>query len=77
MSTIHIKETLNDNQTVTIRVDGRLDDESIVILKNVCEPYLLANTQIFLDLEGVYHIGRMGRDYLRDFRDKIKLENVN
>lgn len=73
---IHIKETVNDDNSITLYVDGRLDDSSIPTLKNICQLHLLDGRKIILDIEGLYHISREGRGFLNSIKDRITLEKI-
>jgi hypothetical protein len=68
---IFIKEMPKENNTVDIRVDGILDSESIPILKRVCELHWEGEKTILLHLEGLLHISREGRDFLKKISKKI------
>jgi hypothetical protein len=70
---IHIRETLPDGHFVTIWVDGILDDESIPILKNVCDRHLQRQRKILLQLGGLLHISRGGMAFLQEIQKKIIL----
>ena len=68
---IYIKETFHNNNLVVILVDGILDEESIQILKEVCYRHFQGGNKIELNLEGLIHISREGKDFLRDIWDKV------
>lgn len=76
LSLIHIKETVNDDQSITLNVDGRLDENSISTLNDICQLHLLDGRKIRLDIEGLYHISREGRGYLNSIKDRITLEKI-
>lgn len=71
MAFIRIKEIFPDNHSVKIHVDGVLDHNSLPILVDVCTHHLQFNRNIWLDLNGVTHISREARDFLRKIRSKI------
>jgi len=68
---IYIKENYLGNKTVVIQVDGILDRESIPILRNIFTDHL--GEKVSLDLQGLLHISREGRTFLREFEGKITL----
>jgi hypothetical protein len=76
LALIHIKETFNDDKSITLRVDGRLDGSSIPTLNDICQRYLLDGLKIILDIEGLYHISREGRDFLDSIKERITLEKI-
>jgi hypothetical protein len=73
---IYIKEVVPGDQTVVIKVDGVLDSESIPILKSVCDRHLTGGKKILLHLEGLLHISREGKDFLREIPEKIAIINL-
>jgi len=73
---IYIKESLGNYDTVEVRVDGILDSQSVPILKNVCEVHLNADKKVLLQLDGLTHISREGRDFLRAIRNKVIMANI-
>ncbi len=70
---IYIKEIFPHKDSVVIQVDGILDDESIEILKEVCQRHLESKKKIELNLQGLMYIFREGRDFLREIQDKINI----
>jgi len=63
---IYIKETFPQENDVEISPEGILDSESIQILRDVCDGHLQWGKKILLNLQGLIHISREGRDFLRD-----------
>ena len=68
---IYIKQHLSHNGSVTIYIDGILDEESFSILKDVIKRHFLEEKMIFLDLGGLLHITREGRALLKEFEDRV------
>ena len=68
---IYIKETLSDNNLVKISVDGFLDNESIPVLKAVCERYLNEEKRVQVHLGGLIHASREGRNFLKEMEKKV------
>lgn len=69
---IHIKETFPNDQLVMILVDGTLDRESMSILKDVCQYHLETNRKVMLNLKGLIHISREGRDFLQEIQNTVQ-----
>lgn len=76
MSLIYIKETRNDNNFITIRVDGGLNVASIPILEEVCQRHLDSGRKVCLNIGGLYHISREGKDFLMRMQGKVTLEET-
>jgi hypothetical protein len=75
---VYVKETFPDDQSVVIWIDGILDGESIPILKNVCEAHGKSKRRVLLNLEGLVHISREGKDFLEEVRGKgVQMEPDN
>jgi hypothetical protein len=70
---IYIKEKFVNDNLVEILLDRVLDPESITVLKNVCERHLENNKRVLLNLEGLLHISRSGRDFLRAIQNKVTI----
>jgi len=72
---IHIKEkTLND-QWVEISLDGILDEEAVPVVEEVCRNYLSWNKQVQLNLGGLLHVSRDGRDLLFSLNELVSIVN--
>ena len=52
---IHISETSNNDNSITIEVDGRLNRKSLASLKDVCDRHLKSNIKTLLHLKGITH----------------------
>ena len=76
MALLHIKEIFNEQQRITLKVDGRLDDSSIPALDDICKRHLRDGRQVYIVLEGLYHINREGRKYLKSINKKVILEKI-
>ncbi len=76
MSTIHIKEAFEDDASVVIRIDGILDADSIPIVEEVCRRHLALGRKVLLEVEGLLHISRDGREFLRHIQDQVVIENA-
>lgn len=73
---IHIKENFLDEDTISIEVDGVLDQGTIPILKGVCERHLDEERKVVLNLEGVVHITREGRGFLHGIEHRVSIANL-
>lgn len=71
---IRIKQTLMKNNAV-IYIEGVLDGETVSTLKEVCERRFKRGETVLVDLGGLDHITREGRDYLQSIHKKADLVN--
>jgi len=72
---IHIKENVLNQNTLEIRLDGRLDDESVPVVAEVCTNHLRRKREIILDLEGLTYINRAGRTFLEQVKGGVSILN--
>jgi glycerol-3-phosphate responsive antiterminator len=63
---IYIKESLQNDHSIKIQVDGILDEETMPILKNVFERHREAGNKVFLHIDGLIHITREGKNFLKE-----------
>lgn len=75
MGMIHITEKEREDGTVIIKVDGVLDWESVPVLREVCGRCQAERRKIQLNLEGIVHVTREGRDFLYQQREQVVLVN--
>lgn len=73
---IYIKETFVDDRTILMTVDGVLDEDAADVLSHTCQNRLHTEYRIVLNLEGLVHITREGRSFLRRVQDSIRIENL-
>jgi hypothetical protein len=73
---IYIKEANRQKNITTIEVDGILDNESIPILKKVCEHHLASGKKVALNLKGIIHITREGRRYLQKIQGEVFIAHL-
>jgi hypothetical protein len=73
---IYIKEKFSDEHTVTIFVEGRVNQKSLPSLKDVCNRHLGEKRNILLNLRSLLDISRDGRDFLGEMRERITLVEV-
>jgi hypothetical protein len=73
---IHIKEHFQTGDSVTLEVDGVLDQGAIPILRDLCDRHLRGEKTVLLDLEGVLHITREGRGFLHEMEKRIGIVNL-
>ncbi|MBI5603095.1 MAG: hypothetical protein HY879_07045 [Deltaproteobacteria bacterium] len=74
---IRIEEHFNKTETVELRVEGRLDRESLPALRQVCARHLEAGKKVRLHLGGLNHTGQDGLDFLRSIRDRVLFLELN
>jgi len=70
---IYIKETFPDDKSVSIKVDGVLDDASIPILNNLYLLHLGKEKKILIDLKYLINISREGIDFLQQINGKVEI----
>ena len=73
---IHISQKTNDDRTVVIVVDGRLDRKSLSSFRDVCERQISSNKHILLDLKGITHTDESGREYLKFLKKRAQFISV-
>ncbi|MBI5252261.1 MAG: hypothetical protein HY912_22430 [Desulfomonile tiedjei] len=73
---IHVKESMLDENTVSVYVSGVLDERTVPILKKVCDRHLDRHRRVLVNLEAVAHITRDGRGFLREISDKVSISHV-
>lgn len=73
---IHISETTNDDNSITIEVDGRLDRKSLSSLTDVCDRHLKRNKKILLHLKGITHTDESGREYIKNLKNCVEFLSV-
>ena len=73
---IHIRENRLDKDTITIEVDGVLDQGAIPVLREVCDRHLVGDRKILLNLEGLVHITREGIGFLHVMHEKVSITNL-
>jgi len=73
---IHIRETFPDENTTALWVDGRLDRETLLLLKNIYHRHLKKGKRILLDFEGLLHLCKEGEDFLKEIRGRAILLNI-
>jgi len=73
---IHISETTNTDDSITIEVDGRLNRKSLAALMNICERYLESHKTICLHLKGITHTDESGRQYLKSLKNCVHFLSI-
>ena len=76
MQVVRIEEVSREYGLVEIMVDGILDRKSMPILDEVCRRYFSGNKKIMLNLTGLTHITREGRNFLAEIQHKVTLVNM-
>jgi len=70
---IHLSQTYPDDQSVTIKVEGDLDGNSLPVLEDVCRKHLESKKKITLDLAKIAGVDLSGKEFLRSIDDDIRL----
>ena len=73
---LYIKEIFPNEYSVEILVDGILDEETVPLLKKVCECHLQGEKRVLLRLEGLLNASRDGRDFLYEIQNRAILLNA-
>ena len=73
---IHINQKTNDDSSIVIEVDGRLDRKSLAAFKDVCEQQLNYNKIILLHLRGITHTDEAGREYIKYLKNRVEFLSV-
>jgi len=73
---IYIKEANPKKNITIIEVDGILDDETIPVLKRVCEHHLGSGKSVEIDLGGITHITREGRRYVQKIQGEVSIAHL-
>ena len=73
---IHIREITNDDHSITIEVDGRLDRKTLASLTDVCDRHLKENKNVLLHLRGITHTDESGRAYLEILKNRVEFLSV-
>ena len=72
MRRIHLQESFPTPSSVQIKVDGVLDIEALQILEELCLRHMGEQRDIYLDLNGVIHLGREARRFLKTILPQVK-----
>jgi len=73
---IHISEIINDDHSITIAVDGRLNRKSLASLTEVCDRHLKRNRKILLHLNGITHTDESGRECIKSLKNRVEFLSV-
>ena len=73
---IHIEETILDPNTITIKMEGVLDLTALPVIQGVFERCLKGHLAIQLDLGGLTHITREGRNFLNEIKQNVNLVHL-
>ena len=74
---IRIEENFINEETVVIKIEGRLDREYFPAFRQMCERYLEAGQKVQLNLSGLNHIGQDGLDFFRSISDRVLFLGLN
>lgn len=73
---IHVEETILDQNTITIKLEGVLDQFAVPVIQGVFGRYRASHRAIYLDLEGLIHITREGRNFLNGIKQNVRLTHL-
>ncbi|MBW1681574.1 MAG: hypothetical protein JRF59_09570 [Deltaproteobacteria bacterium] len=73
---LRIQDISGDRKEVVVRVEGRLDRDSLPILKGVLNRHKAKKLKILVHLEGLMHIDKEARNFLQAIRDEVVFENL-
>jgi len=73
---IYIQVKTLGSDSIRIKVDGVLNYKSIQALKDVLTRNEKTNKQVVLQLGGITHVDRFGKDLLRAYRNKVVMEGL-
>ena len=74
---IHIdRKTLADG-SIVIKVEGRLNRETIAPLTEMCERVLEDGKAILLDIEGITHTDESGGEYISSLKNRVKFTSAS
>ena len=73
---IHIEETILDQNTIAIKLAGVLDQNAVPVIQSVFDRYLESFRAIHLDLDGLIHITREGRNFLNEIKYDVRLTHL-
>lgn len=73
---IYIKGSPTEKK-VLLQVEGRLERDSLPVLRSVCEHHWQEGRMIHLDLSGVYYVSMEGRAFLLGVKGNLKLIGMN
>lgn len=73
---IHIEETILDPHIIIIKLEGVLDHRAIPVIQSVFDRYRENDLAIHLDLEGLIHITREGRNWLNGIKHNVSLTHL-
>jgi len=70
---IHISESYPDANSVIIKVEGRLDSESLPVLADTYRKALESGKKTAMDLAKIANIDREGKDFLEEIQDTVQM----
>jgi len=73
---IHIAQSYPDENSVVIKVEGRLDSESLPVLADTYRQALESGKETAIDLGKITNIDREGKGFLEEIQDTVQLIDV-
>lgn len=70
---IHLSQTYPNGQSVIIKVEGRLDSESLPVLADTYRKALESGKKTGMDLAKITNIDREGKGFLGEIQDTVEL----
>lgn len=74
---LRVDTILTGPKTTVLRLEGRLDRRSLPILAKVCEKNLKKEETVILNMEGIDHISKEGRDYLKSIKSRVQFVSLS
>ncbi|MBT3226972.1 MAG: hypothetical protein HN354_11680 [Deltaproteobacteria bacterium] len=74
---LRIDIIFTSEKATVLRLEGRVDRQSLPVLTRACEEYLKIDKVVTLSMEGIDHISKGGREYLKSIKAKIKFNSLS
>lgn len=69
---IYITESHHGESSVTIKVEGSLDGESLPVMEGIYRKHLESGKEITLDFKDIHDIDRDGKGFLKMIQDEVQ-----
>ena len=69
---IYITESHHGESSVTIKVEGSLDGESLPVMEGIYRKHLESGKKIALDFEDIHDIDRAGKSFLKKIENEVQ-----
>lgn len=74
---LRIDTIQTDANTTTLQLEGRVDRQSLAVLAGTCENILQKEETVVLNMKGIDHISKEGRDYLQTIKSQVRFVNLS